>query len=309
MIADTRARRVAYDAVVLAGDITNLVVTKDIKMEQRRCDQIMSLLCDEYANVYLVSGNRDKTGRGKNARAVDFRRGMLLEPGQVYPLGAGIRITSSPELADNDSVLVQHSNIVYAGRFDRTAVISNHALLHIAGHTHTGVWTRNYLNTGFLYRDDSNGAEPMLGGYFDVEIKGRAVTVEFHALGPVRQARLKSPGFESGPAGAAGDAGGTLAGAAVATLAGAADVTDAASAGAGSAGATVAGAAAAALSADGVASAAGAGASEREQAPRRATSNAGASRRRIMHELLDGSRGLGGRGRGGGAASHLVVCL
>jgi len=196
LIADTRARHASYDAVILAGDITNLVVTKKIEEAQRHSDEIMSLLCDEYQDVYFVPGNRDRLGRGKNAKAVGFKCGTLLEPGKVYPLVDGILITSSPELADPGTILVQHSNIVYAGRFDRTAVISKDALLHISGHTHTGVRTRNYLNTGFLYRDDSNGAEPMMGGYFDVDILGRAVDVQFHALGPVKRAPLKSAGFE-----------------------------------------------------------------------------------------------------------------
>ncbi|HEY3273611.1 MAG TPA: metallophosphoesterase [Methanocella sp.] len=196
LIAATRARQVSYDAVILAGDITNLVVTKNMEEAQRHSDEIMSLLCDEYSHVYFVPGNRDKLGRGKKARTVGFKCGTLLGPGEVYPLPDGIRITSSPELADHDTILVQHSNIVYAGRFDRTAMISKDALLHITGHTHTGVWTRNYLNTGFLYRDDSNGAEPMMGGYFDVDIQGRKAAVQFHALGPVKWAPLKSAGFD-----------------------------------------------------------------------------------------------------------------
>ena len=196
LIADTGTRHVSYDAVILAGDITNLVVTKNMAEAQRHSDEIMSLLCDEYRDVYFVPGNRDKLGRGKKAMTVRFKCGTLLEPGEVYPLGEGIRITSSPELVDRDTILVQHSNIVYAGRFDRTAMISKDALLHITGHTHTGVRTRNYLNTGFLYRDDSNGAEPMMGGYFDVDIDGSAVDVQFHALGPVKRAPLKSAGFE-----------------------------------------------------------------------------------------------------------------
>jgi predicted phosphodiesterase len=196
LIAATRARQVSYDAVILAGDITNLVVTKDFEEAQKHSDEIMSLLCNEYRDVYFVPGNRDKLGRGKKARTVGFKCGTLLEPGKVYPLADGIRITASPELADSGTILVQHSNIVYAGRFDRTAMISKDALLHITGHTHTGVWTRNYLNTGFLYRDDSNGAEPMMGGYFDLDIDGKAVDVQFHALGPVKRAPLKSAGFE-----------------------------------------------------------------------------------------------------------------
>jgi predicted phosphodiesterase len=196
LIAGTRERNAYYDAAILAGDIINLVVTKDLTEEQRRCDEIMSLLCDEYQNVFFVPGNRDKMSRGKKAKVIRFSCGTLLEPGKSYLLGDGIRITSSPELADNYTILVQHSNIVYAGRFDRTAVIAKNALLHIAGHTHTGVRMRNYLNTGFLYRDGSNGAEPVMGGYFDAEIKGKEVAVEFHALGPIKRAPLKAAWFE-----------------------------------------------------------------------------------------------------------------
>lgn len=196
LIADTRARGVACDAAVLAGDITNLVVDKDLDEAQRQYDAIMRLLSDEYGRVYYVPGNRDRLGRGKNARTVEHRYGILLEPDQAYRIGDGIKITSSPELVDGRTILVQHSNVVYAGRFDRTAMISREALLHITGHTHTGVLTKNYLNTGFLYRDGSNGAEPMMGGYFDVEIRGVAVSVDFHALGPMKRAPLKCAGFE-----------------------------------------------------------------------------------------------------------------
>jgi len=196
LIADTKARDAGYDAAILAGDITNLVVDKDMDEAQRLYDEIMKLLCHAYGRIYYVPGNRDRPGRGKNARAVEHRYGILLEPGKTYTIGEGIRITSSPELADGHTILVQHSNIVYAGRFDRTAMICRKALLHITGHTHTGVWTKNYLNTGFLYRDGSNGAGPMMGGYFEACIDDTKVDVQFHALGPMKQANLKCPGFE-----------------------------------------------------------------------------------------------------------------
>jgi predicted phosphodiesterase len=196
LIADTKWRGVHYDAVILAGDITNLVVDKDMEKAQRQYDDIMKRLCKAYGRIYYVMGNRDRLGRGKKASAVEHRYGILLETEVSYTIGDGIKITSSPGLADGHTILVQHSNIVYAGRFDRTAMIRQKALLHITGHTHTGVWTKNYLNTGFLYRDDSNGAEPMMGGYFEVDIEDTAVTVQFHALGPMNQANLKCPGFE-----------------------------------------------------------------------------------------------------------------
>lgn len=196
LIADTKARDASYDAAILAGDITNLVVDKDMDEAQRQYDEIMKLLCKEYGKVYYVPGNRDRLGRGKNTRAVEHRYGILLEPGKKYTIGKGIGITSSPELADSHTILVQHSNIVYAGRFDRTAMICRKALLHITGHTHTGVLTKNYLNTGFLYRDGSNGAEPMMGGYFEADIEGAIIRIQFHALGPMKQANLKCPGYE-----------------------------------------------------------------------------------------------------------------
>ncbi|OPY30218.1 MAG: Calcineurin-like phosphoesterase superfamily domain protein [Methanocella sp. PtaU1.Bin125] len=196
LIADTGARDASYDAAILAGDVTNLVVDKDLDEAQRQYDAIMKLLSDEYGRVYYVPGNRDRMGRGKNARTIEHRYGILLEPDQSYRIGDGIKITSSLELADDRTILVRHSNVVYAGRFDRTAMICRKALLHITGHTHTGVLTKNYLNTGFLYRDGSNGAGPMTGGYFDVEIRGVAVSVDFHALGPVKRAPLKCKGFE-----------------------------------------------------------------------------------------------------------------
>jgi predicted phosphodiesterase len=196
LVADTEARGSRYDAVILAGDITNLVVDKDMDVAQRQYDKIIRLLCKAYGRAYYVPGNRDRLGRGKTARTIEHRYGIMLEPNKAYAIGDRVRITSSPELADGNTILVQHSNIVYAGRFDRTAMICRKALLHIAGHTHTGVRTKNYLNTGFLYRDGSNGAEPMTGGYFEVEIAGKRPEISFRALGPVRRAILKCKGFE-----------------------------------------------------------------------------------------------------------------
>lgn len=171
------------------------MITGDLPDAQRRFEEILSLVAREIGTAYYVPGNRDRAGRGKNARTLDFSRDTCLAPGKAYDIGEGVRVTSSPDLADGDTVLVQHSNVVYAGRFDRTLAIAGKALLHVAGHTHTGVWTGNYLNTGFLYRDGSNGAEPMPGGYFDVEVSGHRVGVSFNALGPIRRRDLKSGDF------------------------------------------------------------------------------------------------------------------
>lgn len=195
MVEDTHRRDIEYDAVIVAGDITNAVVTGDLCGAQLCLDSILSILVSEYGKVYIVPGNRDYIGRGKNRKTLVFRHGVLLEPGKKYRLAASLEITSSPELTDENTILVQHSCNRYLGGFKRISVISSKAFLHIAGHTHTGVFTRNYLNTCFLYRDDSNGAKPIMGGYFDVDINGREVTVKFNALGPVRRKALKVRDF------------------------------------------------------------------------------------------------------------------
>ncbi|MCD1294027.1 hypothetical protein CUJ83_03335 [Methanocella sp. CWC-04] len=197
MISDTRKRGIDYDAAIAAGDLTNAVVTKDIEKAQECYDTMLSMLTKEYGRVYHVPGNRDYTGRGKKRRTLNFNKGIFIKPGEILPLSPDLGITASPELADNNTILVQHSCLRYYGRFKRISVISSKAFLHICGHTHTGVYTGNYLNTCFLYRDSSNGARPMLGGYFEVEIddRDREIDVRFNALGPIKRKDLKMNNF------------------------------------------------------------------------------------------------------------------
>lgn len=198
MIDDVRKNGARYDAVIAAGDLTNAVITRDLEDAKARYDAMMSMLEQEYGRVYYVPGNRDYTGRGKNRKTFMHDRGILIEQDRKFEVSPGIYITSTPGLADRNTILVQHSSVRYLGRFKRISIISGSALLHISGHTHTGIHTNNYLNTCFLYRDGSNGAEPMLGGYFEVDIDTgtKEVRVMFHALGPVKQKPLKMDNFK-----------------------------------------------------------------------------------------------------------------
>lgn len=196
LLADVREKGSSYDAVIVAGDITNLSVKKDLAVAQKTCNQIMGMLTRHFKRVYVVPGNRDYSGRGKKRTGVVFNTGIVLEPGKKISLVEGLTITSSPELADSKTILVQHSNVVYEGRFRRKSTIIKKARLHLAGHTHTGVFTGNYLNTGFLYRDDSNGAKPMIGGYFSVELTARKTKIEFIPLGPIKRKDLKCTGYK-----------------------------------------------------------------------------------------------------------------
>ncbi|WP_424357335.1 metallophosphoesterase family protein [Methanocella sp. MCL-LM] len=196
LIKDVRARRARYDAVVVAGDLTNFSVTRDQQESQKALDTILQLLTAEFDNVWYVPGNRDYVGRGKKRLSLTHYKGMMIEEGKKYYLGPKLPITTTPELSDKNTILIQHSNVVYEGGFKRRSVVYKNALMHIVGHTHTGIVSGNYLNTGFLYRDDSNGAEPMMGGYFEVEITNRAVTYTFIPLGPIKRRDLKCEGFK-----------------------------------------------------------------------------------------------------------------
>ncbi|HMK47694.1 MAG TPA: metallophosphoesterase family protein [Methanocella sp.] len=195
LIKDVRARRAHYDAAIIAGDLTNFSVTHDLPESQRSLDNVLWMLTDEFDNVRYVYGNRDFDGRGKKRRSLTHYEGLLLQPGKKYYLGPKMPITTSQELADRNTILVQHSNVVSEDSYRRRSVVCRKALLHITGHTHTGVLSGNYLNTGFIYRDDSNGAEPMMGGYFDVHITKRRIKTAFHPIGPIRRRTLNCSGF------------------------------------------------------------------------------------------------------------------
>lgn len=195
LIKAVKARGVRYDAVVIAGDLTNFSVTRNLDESQKALDTILRMLSDEFDNIWYVPGNRDFNGRGKKRQSLTHYKGMVIEEGKKYYLGPKLPITTSPDLADKNTILIQHSNVVSEGGFKRRSVVRKNALLHIVGHTHTGIVSGNYLNTGFLYRDDSNGAEPMMGGYFEVEITNRAVTTTFCPLGPIKRRDLKCEGF------------------------------------------------------------------------------------------------------------------
>lgn len=195
LVKDVKARGFQYDAVLVAGDLTNFSVTGDQQASQRALDEILRTLAAEFDNVWYVPGNRDFAGRGKKRRSLTHCEGMVIEEGKRYYLGPRMPVTTSPELADPDTILIQHSNVVAERKSSRKSVIHKNALLHITGHTHTGVQSGNYLNTGFLYRDDSNGAQPMMGGYFDVIIIKKRITATFYPIGPIKRNALKCKGF------------------------------------------------------------------------------------------------------------------
>ena len=75
---------------------------------------------------------------------------------------------NSPDLfISSDKKLVDEKTI-YLTHYDNTFV--KKSLLQISGHVHWGVYYKNYLNLGFLYRAEEHGAPPLLGCYWEIDI-------------------------------------------------------------------------------------------------------------------------------------------
>ncbi|MGC9310865.1 MAG: metallophosphoesterase family protein [Candidatus Aenigmatarchaeota archaeon] len=167
-----------YDAVIFAGDFTSF---EDV---QKLYEAIMGELCKIGAPVYYVFGNRDRLFDG-------FGLGISAMPKPVKPIflgegkfeiGDGIFITGDPELVDGRTIFVSH-------RFGR---LLESALLHIEGHIHYGIRYKNYINLGFLFRDDFHAETEGLGCYWEIEIKdGKVKKAKWHNLGIMKPLKCK----------------------------------------------------------------------------------------------------------------------
>lgn len=82
-------------------------------------------------------------------------------------------LTSSPHKVSRKTIFIQH-------HFRK---IVQKAVVQVDGHVHYGQRLLNYLNLGFLYRDKSHGASPMVGCYWKLSLKGDTATISFVNLG------------------------------------------------------------------------------------------------------------------------------
>jgi len=89
---------------------------------------------------------------------------------------AGQKFTQDEDEVDEETILVTHY-------FEHELLDNFAGLLYLSGHVHVGRFKDNVLNTGFLYRDASHGADPIEGGYFVVEISEGSMDVTFESLG------------------------------------------------------------------------------------------------------------------------------
>ena len=138
-----------YDAVIFAGDFTNAIFFPSLPNQEIFEETIKFL--KKFGPVYYSLGNRD----------VNIKPTLpnYLAPGAVFQV-AGLKITSDNSKLDENTIYVTHYD----------SQIRLNALLHVEGHTHLGIQFNNYVNLGFTFRDNSHGANPIIGGYWNITI-------------------------------------------------------------------------------------------------------------------------------------------
>lgn len=192
VLKDVQSSGIAYDAAIFAGDFTNLILDNDPVSSQSCYDLVVEQTSGLCGLFYYVFGNRDESRAGFTINP----RGSVLDPGKRYRLAENLWVTATPELIDENTIYVEHSPFLAdasgqstsgsAPRVDSYRIFQK-ALLHMAGHTHKGLFVGKYLNTGFVYLDDAHGDTPTLGGYCEVLIEGPEVNARFHSIGPLRE--------------------------------------------------------------------------------------------------------------------------
>ena len=159
VVADTEGE--TFDFVIHVGDFTNAHnVGRDEGTEQLQAiEPYLEILADRSENGFLyVYGNRDYYGDLDDSLDVGFHI-----PEDDFVTVGGQRFTQTPELIEEDDILVTHGEIAaMLDHFEGRA--------YFCGHTHTGRYKDRTFNSAFLYRDDSKADTAIYGGYFIVEV-------------------------------------------------------------------------------------------------------------------------------------------
>jgi predicted phosphodiesterase len=167
-----------YDAIIFAGDFTSF------KNVQETYEEIMDILGKIGTPIYYVFGNRDRSfdslGLGIWAEP-EATRPTFLDM-QREEIGEGVFITANPLLADDNTIFISH----------RANQLAENALLHLEGHIHYGIYYKNYINLGFLFRDDFHADKEGLGCYWEITISGKIVkSVKWKNLGIMKELKCK----------------------------------------------------------------------------------------------------------------------
>ena len=217
MLGDVHKRGVDYDAFVFAGDLTNMSGLRKTEKERKKIEsllesglartskkyreyvaerherffekskkiarEILALVAAEEVPVYYIFGNRDRLSKydlGKVKGLFNSKYTICLDNLEKAKMSEGLFITAKSDHINQRTILVRHA----PGGWRENYCVHSKALLDVTGHTHQPLVYRNFLNTGFLYRDETRGATPMLGGYFNVLIEDKKVKkMSFNRLG------------------------------------------------------------------------------------------------------------------------------
>lgn len=98
--------------------------------------------------------------------------GKLLKEQEKVKLG-DYWLTSSEENLPENAILLKHNY----------RKLTPKALIQLDGHLHFGQRVLNYLNLGFLYRDAAHAALPLVGCYWELNLKESKVDITFKNLG------------------------------------------------------------------------------------------------------------------------------
>jgi predicted phosphodiesterase len=154
----TETKGETFDYIIHVGDLTNADRTPDQPAEEAAAEQIeairpaLSTLAERGELVYIW-GNRD--GYGDPIPEEGLGIGTLIEQGESRTID-GQRFPTDSEAVDAESILLTHGERDWA---------INHfsGLAYFCGHTHAARFIDRMLNSAFLYRDGTHGAEPLQG--------------------------------------------------------------------------------------------------------------------------------------------------
>lgn len=176
-----------FDLIIHTGDLTN-TYKQDFRtgVEQLQAIEPYFEQVAERGTLIYIYGNRDQErGRGGDRRHVT--EGYELAPGHRLPKeGAisvdGYRFCSDPEDTGPNDILVTHA--------PREPVFYNHpGRAYFSGDTHSARQWETALNTGYLFKNEFQGAyftATLSGDGLEVDVQGveepwRAFTCEEHA--------------------------------------------------------------------------------------------------------------------------------
>ena len=172
-----RVKNREYTGILFAGDFQAGVI-EDLENSNEEYLKIMDLLFTFDIPVYYVLGNRDLVANSHGVKCIEADQHFHLKKDERIKVARNVFLSTDKTLVNEKTIYLTHI----------PNTIVKKALLQISGHVHWGVYYKNYLNLGFLYRDDAHDAQPLLGCYWELNIdQSNNVNVEWFSLGGMKK--------------------------------------------------------------------------------------------------------------------------